>query len=178
MGFLTARSLPFIILLIMTNPHPMLNHEINLSINYSNHVKSHPTTVQRPEVEKLTHEDVVSLTRTFMDKLVQETDEQYRVIHFHSKRELVGDFRDVSSLSLAKRIVDLYYKEHDNQLYIIPTETPPWFVENQPYEQEIEGEQVKITQYNKTELYGNYKITLYFILDEQHGWIIEDVQYD
>lgn len=48
-------------------------------------------------------------------------------------------------------------------LYIVPTETPPWFQKENNYERtRLDGNIVEISQQNQTDLYGNYMINIQF----------------
>ncbi|QHS23096.1 hypothetical protein GWK91_09105 [Virgibacillus sp. MSP4-1] len=135
------------------------------------------TQEKKEEADDLTHEQIKGLTEKFMDILVQETNQEYRVLSYNSKEQLVQELKSIASLSLAKKYVDLYYKERNQQLYIIPTETPPWFLPEEPYDIQTENGQATIVQANSSELYGNYKIRIEFKYKEQKGWIIHNVYY-
>ncbi|MBB6453396.1 hypothetical protein HNQ94_001845 [Salirhabdus euzebyi] len=154
-----------------SNLNQPIIHENKININSIHSI----TNEGQPS---LTEETIVAITDKFMDHLVQEVDNNYQVVNYRSKEELANSFSSFSSLSLAKKIVDLYYKEHDNKLYIIPTETPPWFVHDQPYTKtEISKNHIEIVQTNSSDLYGNYKIKMQFKYIDDKGWTIEDVNY-
>ncbi|GAA0500339.1 hypothetical protein GCM10008986_29560 [Salinibacillus aidingensis] len=129
------------------------------------------------EADDLTHEQIKGLTEKFMDILVQETNQENRVLSYNTKDQLVQELKSIASLSLAKKYVDLYYKERNQQLYIIPTETPPWFIPDNSYDIQTENGQATIVQSNSSELYGNYKIRIEFKYKEQKGWVIHNVYY-
>lgn len=124
----------------------------------------------------LQHEDIVRLTQRFMDQLVQKTGKNGMVINYKSKNELVQSFHSLSSLSLAKKYVDYYYKDYPEGLYLIPTELPPWFIGDAPYDKErINKNTIKIIQHNERELYGEYTIQITFTYD--NGWKLQSTKH-
>jgi hypothetical protein len=142
-----------------------------------------PTIIDEQEQDEstsppLTHQMIVDKMEEVIRHLVQPTNEQYQVLHYHNKEELIKSFRPYTSLSLAKKLVDLYYKERDKKLYIIPTETPPWFEESNDYQlNEIDHDIKQIIQTNKSDMYGTYTIKVEFTYTNKHGWIINEVEY-
>ncbi|MBP2076429.1 hypothetical protein [Oceanobacillus polygoni] len=130
----------------------------------------------RQHESALTHEDVVALTNTFMDILVQDVDNDYKVIQFQRKAELLHAFEQVATKDVAKDFVDFYYMEESDGMYILPTETPPWFIEENDYDMiTIDASTVKVMQENTTDLYGDYKVEFEFTYD--NGWRITDINY-
>lgn len=135
------------------------------------------TNTQSTKGKDIQHEEIVQLTEQFMDKLVQKTDDQNRVLDFNNKRQLVNSFQSITTTSLAKNYIDYYYKEYNDDLFIIPTETPPWFMKDQDYEKTVaENGQVHVKQQNKTELYGTY--TVEFTFAQMDGkWKIVNIKH-
>ncbi|WP_079710964.1 hypothetical protein [Paraliobacillus ryukyuensis] len=126
----------------------------------------------------LSHEKIVEKTSAFMDILVQETDQQYKVKGMSTKQALIKAFNDVASSEVAKKYVDVYYNEKDDGLYIVPTELPPWFVADQDYQKEkISNNKYRIQQSNQSDLYGNYEIELELSYVQQK-WKITSVNYN
>ncbi|KKE79511.1 hypothetical protein NSA56_16930 [Oceanobacillus caeni] len=120
-------------------------------------------TGDKMENKQLTHEDIVFLTNEFMDILVQPTDINGRVIDFHTKEELLKEFEGITTKEVAMPYVDFYYKEKGDGLYIVPTETPPWFVAKNEYKiDQINETKVILTQKNQVDLYGDYTIEIEF----------------
>ncbi|MRG85217.1 hypothetical protein [Salinibacillus xinjiangensis] len=175
MDFLNMKSIAICVALVHTISLPVSIPHVNQFTSFSDTFTYEDDSKQ----QELTHETINSISQKFMDTLVQKTDEQYRVTNFQSKEELVQEFRDFASLSLAKEYVDLYYKERNNQLYIIPTETPPWLVKDHEYEiSESQDGQATVTQVNSSELYGDYIIEMEFRFNEQNGWVLHKVYYN
>ncbi|MFD1020555.1 hypothetical protein [Thalassobacillus hwangdonensis] len=128
------------------------------------------------EVEQLDHELIVELTEGFMNQLVQPVDEANKVKNYDSKDSLLSDFEPYSSIEVARTYVDYYYKEDQEGLYIRPTETPPWFVNEAPYDNiKLDDRHFRIKQTNKSELYGEYTIQIDFEYDG--AWKITRIEH-
>ncbi|RCW66913.1 hypothetical protein [Saliterribacillus persicus] len=126
------------------------------------------------EKTELTHEEIVSLTDQFMDHLVQDTNESYKVTQYKTKDELIQSFSDIATQNAVQPYIDFYYEEKEDGLYIIPTSTPPWFINDQEYEIiEVDEETKKVVQSNQSEMYGDYQISIEFIYED--GWKISKV---
>ncbi|MUK90053.1 hypothetical protein GMD78_16905 [Ornithinibacillus sp. L9] len=125
----------------------------------------------------ITHMEIVKLTDEFMNILVQDIDEEYRVVHFDTKEELVRKFEEVTTQEVAFPYVDYYYNEEAGSLYIVPTETPPWFMEENDYDiVQLDENQIKIIQENQSVLYGNYIIEIVFT-HHNDKWKITEILY-
>lgn len=126
---------------------------------------------------ELTKEKLISITDQFMDMLVQETDQSYKVKAYNTKKELLNDFQSVSTIETAKEYVDFYYKEKEEDLYIVPTSRPPWFQNENNYAlEQLSKNHVRIVQENESDLHGNYKLTLELKYDQQ--WRITKIKHE
>lgn len=150
------------------------------------HSKNHHTSdksVEKIEMgqyqeteKKISHKQIVSLTNQFMDLLVQEIDKTNKVVHFASKGELLDEFEKVTTRKIASKYVSFYFKEKANGLYVVPTETPPWFNGNNDYDMiRVEDNMIKVVQHNKTDLYGAYTVEIEFTYDNK--WKITNIAY-
>ncbi|WP_339228601.1 hypothetical protein NSQ77_02260 [Oceanobacillus sp. FSL K6-2867] len=136
-------------------------------------MKEKPASQQE---SSLTHEEIVKLTNKFMDTLVQDVDNDYRVTKFQTKAELLEAFEQIAAKEVAQDYIDFYYMEESDGMYILPTETPPWFIEENDYDMiTVDASTVKVIQKNTTDLYGDYKVEFEFTYDK--GWRITDVNY-
>ncbi|SDM12503.1 hypothetical protein [Sediminibacillus halophilus] len=125
---------------------------------------------------RLSHAQLVSLTEKFMDLLVQETDENYRVMAYSSINELTDTFTKIAKPSVAKKYIDYYYEEKEDGLYLLPAETPPWFQSGAEYEMIESGDgTVKVVQDNQTDLHGSYTLELELTFDD--SWKITDTKH-
>ncbi|TRM13011.1 hypothetical protein FH966_15575 [Lentibacillus cibarius] len=128
-------------------------------------------------IKKLDHERVVSLTSQFMNLIVQETNESYKVLHYNSKNQLLKAFTKVSSKEVATKYIDYYFNEKPDGLYLKPTETPPWFHEEEDYDMIRKNDNtVEVTQTNTTELYGTRTINITFTFHNK--WKITGITFD
>lgn len=155
------------------------------TMSYSNIVLNHPLLVinkqlkedmTSDEIYTISHQDIVHLTNEFIEQLVQEIDDDYKVIRYDSKEALLNQFERISSREVASEFVDFYYVEEENDLFIVPTELPPWFVTDQDYEVvQLANNKVKIIQDNTMDLYGDYMIEVVFTFCD--NWKITDVHH-
>jgi|SRR5690625_4422022 len=126
----------------------------------------------------ISHEQISTLTNKFMDMIVQDIEEDYKVVHYTSKEGLLDDFQKVATREAAAEYVEFYFEERENGLYIIPTETPPWFVPDNSYDViQLGNNQVMIKQVNQSPLYGKYSIQFDFTYSEE-GWRITQIKHN
>ncbi|MDC3418276.1 hypothetical protein [Aquibacillus salsiterrae] len=153
-----------IVLLVLPTIKP--NRDVFAEDDYvsNSHVlsnKGEQPPKQQVEKVELTHDELVKITDEFIRLLVQQSDSNNKVINYQSKEMLVEAFKSIATKEVAKPYIDYYFEEKDSGLYIVPTETPPWFEKDQKYEMiDIGNNKVKISQSNQNELYGEYKIEL------------------
>jgi hypothetical protein len=114
----------------------------------------------------------------FMEALKQETDENYKVIHYSSKEQFITYLKNYVSEDVATYYTDGLYEEKESSLYIIPTELPPWLEEDQTVHiTQLSDTSYRVYQKNASELYGDYEITLgYEYVDGK--WIITFASVD
>lgn len=125
--------------------------------------------------EMITDEEIRSLTNQFMNILVQEADTDYKVANYWTTEELLQAFSGVASRDIAELYVDFYYEQKEDGLYILPTELPPWFIQDNPYKTEQkDAGKVKVSQTNETAMYGEYQIALEFTIKDS-SWEITNI---
>lgn len=135
-----------------------------------------PASKEKSEDQTITHEEIIALTDKFMEQLVQEVDEDYRVVHFDTKAALEASFDHIANREVIAEYVDFYYEETADGLYILPTETPPWFIKENDYNViQLNKDQVEVVQENQTDLYGAYTITYEFSFDDD-DWKITKIK--
>ncbi len=179
------------LLVVISNQQPnSLNAQDQLSgSDHTGHteITFHQKQQQKPELttssnedqqkEVLTEKIITSVTSEFMDQLVQKSNQDSRVVAYDSKEDLIESFSSIANKSVAKEYVDFYYKEYNNGLYILPTDTPPWFQENESYTTEtLEDGRIAVTQHNTSELYGKYTVSFVFTHTNE-GWIIDGINH-
>lgn len=115
-------------------------------------------------------------TDQFMDQLVQEVNGNYKVKKYNSKQALLDDFKPFAKQKAAEKYVDYFYQEKQSGLYILPTETPPWFVNGQAYDTiDIDENHKQVIQTNTNDIYGEYTIVITFEYDGQ--WLIKEIEH-
>ncbi|MFP7170546.1 hypothetical protein [Terribacillus sp. 7520-G] len=126
--------------------------------------------------QELHKEQIEQLTSAFMAKITQDIDTNYKVLNHDTKEELLKSFDEVATRDVSQPIVDFYFTEEADGLYIVPTETPAWFNPDNSYKVETDSDKyVTITQSNTDDLHGNYTIEIKFLYDG--GWKIAAVKY-
>ncbi|WP_052360650.1 hypothetical protein [Oceanobacillus manasiensis] len=122
----------------------------------------------------LKDEKVKELMQKFMDTLVQDTDDTYKVKNMDTKEELRTAFESIAEREVFEPFIDYYFNEKGDGLYILPTETPPWFVAENPYDMvQLENNLVRVKQENENPLQGKYTIEIDFVYDKQ--WKISNI---
>ncbi|WP_051353173.1 hypothetical protein [Thalassobacillus devorans] len=115
-------------------------------------------------------------TDQFMNQLVQEVDRNYKVEKYDSKQALLKDFKPFAKQQAAEKYVDYFYQEKQSGLYILPTETPPWFVNGEAYDTiNIDETHKQVIQTNTNEIYGEYTIAITFEFDGK--WLIKEIDH-
>lgn len=114
---------------------------------------------EQRETVSVSHKEITGLMEQFMNQIVQEIDEDYKVVHYQTKDELLDTFEKISTREVAITYVDFYFTEKDDGLYLLPTETPPWFIPENDYDViQLNWNKVMVEQYNQLDLYGDYTI--------------------
>ncbi|AIF45485.1 hypothetical protein [Virgibacillus sp. SK37] len=152
--------------------------------NYTNPVNAKEGTAAEVEetqeesekTHEITHREITDKTSRFMEILVQKVDDNYKVKQYQTKTDLLKAFEEVATNDVAQPYVDYYYDEKSDGLYIFPTETPAWFVEENAYDIiQVEGNKAKVIQENKSALHGTYHIEIEFTFQKE--WKITDIKH-
>ncbi|PKR78139.1 hypothetical protein CEY16_09505 [Halalkalibacillus sediminis] len=162
-------------------------HEMDKQKNHQSELKDKEVNIEaevdskeenEQESATLTDKQIKYVTEEFMSRLVQEADENYKVKNFDTLAKLKEHFQPLASEDVINEFVNYFYKEQEDGLYIVPTETPAWFIPDNDYEVENVNEQeYVVTQTNQTELDGTYTIVFNIQLNEDGKATIIDVQY-
>ncbi len=152
------------------NIHAQKNNELT-KVNFDD-VKQ----VTEKETD-LSHEQIVTLTDKFMELLVQDVDDNYKVVEFNTKQQLIKAFEPYVQKEVVEPYIDFYYQEKEDGLYIVPTETPAWFEKDVEYQKESADGKVKITQTNENALHGKYTIVITFEKSDD-AWKIENISHE
>lgn len=134
-------------------------------------------TNAQEEIPTLTDQVLEAIMDEFIDILVQDIDDNYKVIGLTTKAELIDEFSTIATAEVVEPYISFYYHEEADGLYIVPTELPPWFIAGQPYDKEVTDDgTVKISQENSMELYGDYRIEIELEYQEI-GWKIIKIEH-
>ncbi|RDW20987.1 hypothetical protein [Oceanobacillus chungangensis] len=132
---------------------------------------------QQDTIPELTHQNIVELTDRFMNTLVQPIDDNYRVLNYATIDELMDVFSVFIDREVVAEYVNFYFHEEADGIYILPTETPPWFEENNDYKvQQVSENKAMVNQYNESELHGNYTVSIEFTYDGS-AWRITGIAH-
>lgn len=121
----------------------------------------------------LSPELIEDLNYELKNRLIQETDENKKVIMYDSKKGLINYLSEIMNEKLTTNYIDTYYYEKQDGLYLIPKETPITLDLNKDYKLERQSKyEYYAVQETTSELHGNYEITMHFKYVDNH-WIID-----
>lgn len=111
----------------------------------------------------------------FEKRLIQETDEDYKVKDFTTRQQLIEHISQVAVTTLAEEYVDRFYEIKDGELYIIPRDGPMLIDTGEDYQLEkINPLKYRVVQSGENELWGEY--TVETIVEEINGkWLISQI---
>jgi len=138
----------------------------------TNEVESTPSQT----FNDITHEEITSLTQSFMDMIVQDIDDHYQVKDYNSKEEIFNEFEKISTRDVAEPYVEFYFEEKEDGLYIVPTETPPWFNPDSDYDIITSNKTVQVIQDNESDIDGKYTVK-YEMTHGADGWKITSIEH-
>jgi hypothetical protein len=130
------------------------------------------------EDEKQIEEEppVEYLITEFEERLLQDIEQDYEVINFTSKQELIDHLSEITTDEIAEQYIEEFYREEGDKLYIIPRDGPMWIDTGMPYEVEKRSEtEYLVVQEGENELWGAYRIEV-TLRHNLEGWIIEDIE--
>lgn len=108
-------------------------------------------------------------------EVVESANSDGKVKDFDSKKALTGHFMRIMSPELARWHVETYFKEEDDGLYVIPTDSPTFFTEEKPYEVEkVDQRKYKVIQERQNEMIGHVKM-IYILSFKEDKWIVEAI---
>ncbi len=142
------------------------NHSQIVLSSIDNKAEAKTIAIEKPDVEKLSNE--------LMNRIIQDTNQNFQVENFNTKAEINKHLQEVASEDLATNIIDTYYEEREGSLYLIPTELFPWMNSEKPYElNQVNKFEYQLLQETESDLYGTYTIEINFLYENNH-WIIEN----
>lgn len=130
-------------------------------------------TVLLLEQKEFTSSDALALEEEFDARLFPETDGQ-KVLAFDTKAELTDHLAEVVERGMAEILVDSFYTEEADGLYVVATEKPAMLFTDKPYQLYMDNQHTfYMVQEAETELYGPYRLVITYEFFES-DWIITD----
>lgn len=108
-------------------------------------------------------------------KVINYTDDQQRLKAFDTKQELINHFKHFMSKDLAQSMVNAYFKEKEDGVYVVAMDAPTFLKEDQPFTFSKTGpDKAKVVQERRNELIGH--VNMEFILTKKDNrWIVKTV---
>jgi hypothetical protein len=137
------------------------------------------TGEEKPSIEEVTPVDepppVEGLAEEFKERLFQATDEHGMIEGYSTKEELIAYISQIAAREVARGMVDEYYTEKEEGLYIIPKGGPILLNPEESYDlKEIDEYTYEAIQRSENMLHGEYEVTTVFQKKDE-GWIIKDI---
>jgi len=131
-------------------------------------------TEEIPELEEEEAEEVLQAYEEAYQNVIENAAEDGEVTDFDSLEELQEEFLTFMSEDLAADTADTYFEENEEgSIYIIASEEPVWFDEEETYElKKAEDNLYEVEQ----EQADNMLIVTYSIFWDEEKWIVSDVE--
>lgn len=149
---------------------------ISYGVNLSSFSNYNSEEAEVPKDTDLQVEDAINLMSGFANIYMNyEVDDYYRITTYDSKKEFEEAFRDVSNPSMTSRYLDYLVEEKDGELYVIPTEFPPLYMDGfDTHLYKLDDQHYVSIQTVFDEMVGSYQIVHEF--EWQDGkWLISDL---
>ncbi|GEN88667.1 hypothetical protein MKY30_22830 [Oceanobacillus sp. FSL W8-0428] len=121
-------------------------------------------------------EEIIRVMNGLLDTLKQDADDSYKLKDYATEQELTEAFEAYLTTELAEQFVDYYFRVEADGVYVFPTETMPWFQEENEYDMiNTSNHSVRLVQENENDMVGSYTLVVEMTL--QNGWKIQDISY-
>lgn len=131
-------------------------------------------TEEIPELEEEEAEEVLQTYKEAFQNVIENAAEDREVTDFNSLEELQEEFLTIMSDDLAADMVDTYFEENEEgPIYIVTSEDPVWFDEEETYELKKTEDDVYEVEQEQTD---NLLIVTYSISWDEEKWIVSDVE--
>ncbi|WP_227939377.1 hypothetical protein [Alkalihalobacillus deserti] len=111
-------------------------------------------------------------------KVVNSTNDKLKQREYTTKQELREHFQHLMSGDLATSMVDTYFREKDDGLYVVATEPPTFLKEDQPFTlTKSSDESATVTQERNNEFIGHVKVD-FTLTKKEDFWIIKDIKHN
>ncbi|MFZ3579765.1 hypothetical protein [Virgibacillus sp. DJP39] len=101
----------------------------------------------------------------------------YKFKTIRTKEQLFNKFTDIMTVDVAQKTWDVFVKEGENGLYLIPMDLYPMFDKNNPYSiEKINNNTYKLVHEHQSGLHGNFDMI--FVFEKfDNTWKITDLAY-
>ncbi|MFD1450767.1 MULTISPECIES: hypothetical protein [Oceanobacillus] len=121
-------------------------------------------------------EETIRVMNGLLDTLKQDADDSYKLKDYATEQKLTEAFEAYLTTELAEQFVDYYFRVEADGVYVFPTETMPWFQEENEYDMiNTSNHSVRLVQENENDMVGSYTLVVEMTL--QNGWKIQDISY-
>lgn len=131
-------------------------------------------TEEIPELEAEEAEEVLQTYNEAFQNVIENAAEDGEVTAFDSPEELQEEFSTIMSEDLAAKMADAYFEENEEgSIYIVASEEPVWFDEEETYELEKAEDNLYEVEQEQTD---NMLSVTYSIFWNEEKWIVSDVE--
>ena len=110
-------------------------------------------------------------------KVISYTNDELKQQEYTTKQQLQEHFQHFMSEDLAQSMVDTYFREEDDGLYVIATEGPTFLAEDKTYTfTKNEEGSATVTQERENQLIGHVEME-YNLTKKDGFWIVEEVTH-
>ena len=119
-------------------------------------------------------EDVLYLEEELEERIFHETGDDWVVIDFDSKEEVVDHLSAVTTRSFAWEQVENYYEIRDGELVLVPRDGPVMLIEDEPYRLErVHPLQTRLVQETETDMIGEYTMEITYRMGDGQ-WLMDN----
>lgn len=141
--------------------------------------ESDEKSMEEETTPTLTDDEAVKTLNEYRDtfmRMVENTEDDGSLRDYATKEEVKTELQMIMSEQLAESYVSHYFEEDNGKLYIVPTEAPVWFEEEQEFMfEEVSETEYEVSQEQSDELIGIVRMNYMLTLDGE-GWIVSEIR--
>ncbi|MBP1930915.1 hypothetical protein [Ammoniphilus resinae] len=134
---------------------------------------------QSKEIPGMTKENAIKLLNAYKASflsLIKETEDNQKVYSYATKQEIQQYFQQTMSEELAVQMIDSFFTEKEDGVYVIARGGPTWLEENQHFEfEELSKQHIKILQ-ERDNVYLGHVMMVYHLRLEDDRWVVAKVE--
>ncbi|MRH44646.1 hypothetical protein GH741_18530 [Aquibacillus halophilus] len=121
-------------------------------------------------------EVVLTEYKEAFNKVINNRNDDLKLNEFSTKQELTEHFNQFMSQELSRTMVDRYFREEDDGLYLTPMDAPVFLQEDQQFTFNKTGDgSATVVQERQNQLIGHVNME-YSLTKKDDSWIVEDVE--